>query len=224
MKKIVYLILLASAIAQQTSETITTAPATPTAGILRPSSGETITVGQPYTVRWTPPPPEAGPLAIELFGWVNRISQILPNTTSCDGWLINTQCDKLDVNISSGSTSYVWDLSKPDDDDRYRLPYEEMSLRMGIYEDNLSRGDLPRADAPWYLSASFALARETTTRTASTTTTTTASTTTTSTGPEATDGADSSDDSATPTDAAVLVSPQMWTVVTAVGAWTFLSW
>lgn len=96
------------ALAQQASETITPAPsATPsTAGILRPSSGETITVGEPYTIRWTPPPFDTGPLAIELFGRVNSIHRILPNTTSCDGWLINTQCDKLDVNISSGSTSY----------------------------------------------------------------------------------------------------------------------
>ena len=102
------------ALAQQASETITPAPsATPsTAGILRPSSGETITVGEPYTIRWTPPPFDTGALAIELFGRVNSIYRILPNTTSCDGWLINTQCDKLDVNISSGSTSYGTDSHK----------------------------------------------------------------------------------------------------------------
>lgn len=119
--------------------------------------------------------------------------------------------------IKKPANRIVWDLSKPDDDDRYRLPHEEMSLRMGIYEDNLSRGDLPRADAPWYLSASFTLARETTTRTASTTTTT-------STGPGITDGADFRDDSTTPTDAAVPLSPQMWNVVIAVGAWTLFCW
>ena len=104
-----YLALFAlPALAQQTSETITPAPsATPsTAGIIRPSSGEIITVGKPYTVRWTPLPPESDPLAIELFGNVGGIYPLLPNTTTCAGWLINTKCDKLDVNISSGATSY----------------------------------------------------------------------------------------------------------------------
>lgn len=119
----------------------------------------------------------------------------------------------------------MWNLSKPYD--AFRLLYEELPFRIAVYEDNISRGGLPSTDAPWYLSASFTLARETSTTTMATSTSTSTATTSTSTeGPGATDGAGSgTDDSATPTGAAVLLSPQIWNMMTILSAGTFLfSW
>jgi hypothetical protein len=85
--------------AQQTrTGTITPPPVRePSApAIIRPSSGETITVGEPYTISWSDPPPPEEELAIELFGRVNSIYRLLPEAISCDGWLINTECDKIE--------------------------------------------------------------------------------------------------------------------------------
>ncbi|KAL5343476.1 hypothetical protein BJX70DRAFT_354254 [Aspergillus crustosus] len=105
------------ALAQETTTIgpITSAPAPgpSTAAILRPSSGEIITIGKPYTISWSPPPPPGGPLALELHGRVSYLVSITPETTVCDGWLINTECDKFNVSIPSSSTSFVWNLTKP---------------------------------------------------------------------------------------------------------------
>ncbi|KAL4872429.1 hypothetical protein BDV12DRAFT_193521 [Aspergillus spectabilis] len=163
----------ASIQAQQTTTGTVTPPPVPepsTLAILRPSGGETITVGEPYTISWSDPPPPEGPLAIELFGRVNSIYRLLPETTSCDGWLINTECDKLNVSIPSGSTSYVWNLTAP-----YGFTgfvQDELSFHLGLYVDDLECGVLPETAAPWYWSAEFVLTYTSTTTKITTTKTT----------------------------------------------------
>ncbi|KAL2818743.1 hypothetical protein BDW59DRAFT_165402 [Aspergillus cavernicola] len=163
----------------QAQDTITSAPAPgpSTPAILRPSSGETVTVGEPYTISWTPPPPPDAPLAIELFGKVGYISGILPETTSCDGWLINTECDKFNITIPSGATSYVWNVTPPYD--HFWTSSTAMSFRLGVYPDILEYAELPETEAPWYMRAEFVLTQVTTTSTTRSTSTSTSMTTTT---------------------------------------------
>ncbi|KAL4877454.1 hypothetical protein BJY04DRAFT_126844 [Aspergillus karnatakaensis] len=210
----------AQAIAQESTATgpITSAPvpeptSPSTAGIIRPSSGETVTVGKPYTISWSDPPPPAGPLAIELFGDVSLLYSLAPESTGCDGWLINTECDKFNVSIPSGSTSFVWNLSKPYD--YWRLLSDEEPYRLGLYVDNLEYAVLPETGAPWYWTVDFTIASESTTTTTTTRSTrTTETTTSTSTSTESaeetseaeeTDGPTGSTDSEdpAPTDGAV---------------------
>ncbi|KAL4943032.1 hypothetical protein BDV06DRAFT_221641 [Aspergillus oleicola] len=197
--------------------------ATTTAAILRPSPGETIILGAPYTISWVPSPPNSGPLVVELFGNVGAIHGLGPNDISCDRWLINTECDKFDVDIPGGSTSYVWNLSKPYD--YWRLLYDELPFTLGIYEDNLEYGELPETDAEWYWSEELTLAAEgtsttsTTTRSGTTTTSTTTDTpdstlmasSTTNSEIDGTDGAnrttDDRVDTAIPTDAGSALTP-----------------
>ncbi|KAL4969613.1 uncharacterized protein BDV14DRAFT_195876 [Aspergillus stella-maris] len=200
-------------------------PAPTSAAIVRPSSGETITVGAPYTISWSPPPASSGPLAIELFGKVGALWRLGPNDTTCDGWLINTECDKFDVDIPAGSTSYVWNLSAPYEN--WQLLYDELPFTMGLYEDSLERGELPESDAEWYWSVEFMLAegKSSTTTTRSTTTSSTTGTTATSTaepdGTEAEDGSSTTDDSgdAVPTDGGCVLAPGSKVGVALVAAW-----
>ncbi|KAL4950122.1 hypothetical protein BDW69DRAFT_202367 [Aspergillus filifer] len=198
-------------------------PAPTAATILRPSTGEKITVGAPYTIFWSQPPANSGPLAIELFGNVGALWSLGPNDTTCDGWLMNTECDKFDVDIPAGSTSYVWNLSAPYE--TWRLLYDELPFTLGLYEDNLERGELPEEDAKWYWSVEFTLADETSSSTRTTTTrTTTASSendsvtsVTLTAEPEGTetDGADA----ATPTDGASALTPERKVGFSLVVAW-----
>lgn len=96
--------------ADLTSPTLT-ATTTPTnfgtkpTTLLRPSANETITAGHPYTIRW-PKSTASGNLAIEVRSYAGRIDTFVPNSTTCDGWLINTECDKFNLSLPDGSTSY----------------------------------------------------------------------------------------------------------------------
>ncbi|KAL4800361.1 hypothetical protein BDV19DRAFT_352860 [Aspergillus venezuelensis] len=221
----------AGALAQTSTNTafLEPSPAPTSAAILRPSAGETITVGAPYTISWSPPPANSGPLAIELLGKVGALWRVGPNDTTCDGWLINTECDKFDVDIPGGSTSYVWNLSAPYEN--WQLLYDELPFTMGLYEDSLERGELPKSDAGWYWSVEFTLAEgessTTTTRSTTTRSTSTSTTTATSTaGPDGTemeDGSTTTGDAgdATPTDGGNILGPGWKVGFSLVVAWAF---
>jgi hypothetical protein len=90
------------------AQTTTALPTATAPALLRPSSGEIIRINQIYTVEWTPPPP--GPLAIEVSGnrngHVGQIHSLLPDTWTCTGYIINTECRKLNITIPEGATSY----------------------------------------------------------------------------------------------------------------------
>ena len=79
----------------------TTEPATPT--ILRPSDGETIMGGQPYTVSWTPPT-APGNLTVEMWGETGAFTYQERDGGPCDGYLVNTRCTKLWDDIPNAET------------------------------------------------------------------------------------------------------------------------
>ncbi|KAL2849872.1 hypothetical protein BJY01DRAFT_245807 [Aspergillus pseudoustus] len=174
------LLLSSLTLAQDTTTTTTTEPSetSTTTGILRPSAGETVTYGSFYTISWSPPPPSpAGPLALEIKGDTADIHWILPNWTSCDGWMLNTQCKKFDVDIPAGSTSFVWNMTDPEIYSIYVGDGEP--YRLGLYVDNLGRGAFPDTHAEWYWDVAFTVAEPVTTTTTTSTTTSTATATTT---------------------------------------------
>ena len=92
--------------ADQPINTITyTANPTPSGNtILRPSSGETITAGSPYTITWTDIIGSEVQLNLEdKVGNAELFGQL------CDGWLINEYCGKLN-NETQNTGSWVWDV------------------------------------------------------------------------------------------------------------------
>jgi hypothetical protein len=97
--------------ANQPINTITnTANPTPSGNtILRPSLGETITAGSPYTITWTDIIGSEVQLNIEnKVGHAELFGQI------CDGWLINEYCGKLN-NETQNMGSWVWDVPMQQD-------------------------------------------------------------------------------------------------------------
>lgn len=73
-------------------------------GIIRPSEGEILTGGQQYTIQWSPPT-EPGEVAIEL--WQHGVAPYPLHDAGdrCDGWIVNSQCDKI-VDHIVDATSY----------------------------------------------------------------------------------------------------------------------
>ncbi|KAL2802761.1 hypothetical protein BJX63DRAFT_99386 [Aspergillus granulosus] len=175
-------LLFLSSLAQETTTSAPTLiasessppPPQTTGEILRPSPGETVTVGDLYTISWSPPPLPTGPLALEIKGTNAWIRPIL-DTTSCDGYAVNTHCDKFDVEIPAGSTSFVWNMTDPGTDSLGVRVDHGKAYRLGLYVDDLERGQIPNTAAEWYWSVSFTIAEppETTTMTSTTATTTT---------------------------------------------------
>ncbi|KAL3456542.1 hypothetical protein BJX64DRAFT_270544 [Aspergillus heterothallicus] len=83
-------------------------PTTQPTGFLHPTPGETVTVGELYTISWSPPPPSPpGPLALEIKGTNAYIRPLLVNRTiGCDGYMANTHCDKFNMGIEEGETEF----------------------------------------------------------------------------------------------------------------------
>lgn len=79
-----------------------TGPIASGGSVIRPSQGETINAGDLYTIIWSAPPVQ-GPVDIELWGAGNTVPW---TNVSCDGWIFNERCVKIERNSPSGSTSY----------------------------------------------------------------------------------------------------------------------
>ncbi|PGH10754.1 hypothetical protein AJ80_07404 [Polytolypa hystricis UAMH7299] len=116
-------------------------PSPISATILRPSAGETVTGGQPYTVTWSPAPPLPQPLMVELEISGPAFSYLYNSSYECNGWLVNPRCGKIALNIPSGTT-WVWDVPFSTAFANHRLDVSDqvnpMSLR--IYDPGRSSG------------------------------------------------------------------------------------
>ncbi|KAL4813015.1 hypothetical protein BDW67DRAFT_188135 [Aspergillus spinulosporus] len=82
----------------------------PAPTILKPSPGEVITIGQPYTIEWTPQT-VPGHVELELHSERGSAEELIECRYTCTGWAINTECSQLTpLWIPEGETSVVWDV------------------------------------------------------------------------------------------------------------------
>jgi hypothetical protein len=113
-----YTIITTATATQSESSLIATTPTSSASGsqittsssVLRPTEGEIVVYGSPYTIKWSPPT-IAGGISIELWdadsgSWASSFGLHDQSgiQVSCDGWLSNSQCGKIAQSVPNNGS------------------------------------------------------------------------------------------------------------------------